>query len=114
VLGTISNGFADLQSIGLAEHFKVSFAAHTFGCAKPNPRIFLAACDALGMMPQEVAYVGDDLQLDVHGAQAVGMHGIWMRRNPQSEISRSLQHIRPDAVVANLHELMTTLPKLGA
>jgi len=46
VLGTISNGFADLKHIGLADHFRTSLAAHQFGSAKPDPAIFHAACDA--------------------------------------------------------------------
>ncbi|WP_374518065.1 HAD family hydrolase, partial [Undibacterium squillarum] len=42
ITGSVSNGFADLNSIGLAPYFRVSLAAHSFGCAKPDPRIFLA------------------------------------------------------------------------
>lgn len=101
VVGSISNGFADLNAIGLAHHFRVSIAAHTFGRAKPDPVIFHAACEALGVAPSEAAYVGDDLTLDVDGAQKAGMRGVWMNR-----FERELPaHVRPDAVCITLHEL---------
>lgn len=109
VLGSISNGFADLQAIGLAQHFQVSLAAHSFGCAKPDRRIFSAACAALDLSPQQVAYVGDDLALDVRGAQQAGMQGIWMNRQRLSLADTPHQGVQPDAILANLHELIDFL-----
>jgi len=101
VLGTISNGFADLKHIGLADHFHTSIAAHQFGSAKPDPAIFHAACDALQLAPAEVVYVGDDLTLDVLGAQQAGLQAVWMNR-----FERTLPpHVQPDAICTNLYEL---------
>lgn len=108
-MGSISNGFADLQAIGLAPHFQVSLAAHSFGCAKPDRRIFSAACAALNLLPQQVAYVGDDLRLDVQGAQQAGMQGIWMNRQRLNLADTSQRGVQPDAIVADLHELIDLL-----
>lgn len=105
-LGSVSNGFADLNEIGLAAHFKVSLAAHRFGCAKPDPRIFTAACHALDLKPEQVMYVGDDLLLDVEGAQKVGMHGVWMNRHQLEQDKPHHAHIRPHAVVSSLHDVL--------
>jgi len=80
LIGSISNGFADLEAIGLAHHFKTSLAAHQFGAAKPDASIFLAACDALQVAPHKALYVGDDPYLDVEGAQKAGLHAGWMNR----------------------------------
>lgn len=100
-VGSISNGFADLHVIGIAHLFQTSIAAHSFGSAKPDPQIFHAACAALDIWPQQAVYVGDDLMLDVQGAQNAGMHGVWMNR-----FARSLpDQCRPDAVCTTLHEL---------
>lgn len=97
-LGSISNGFADLDAIGLAPQFAVSLSAHGFGRAKPDPAIFLAACDALGVRPSEAVYAGDDLQLDVVAAQNAGMRGVWINR-----FGRALPDgIRPDAICTDL------------
>lgn len=100
-LGSISNGFADLQAIGLAEHFQISLAAHQFGHAKPAPEIFLAACDALSVAPHEALYVGDDPLLDVQAAQNAGLHAVWINR-----FARTLpDHIVPAASCTSLHEV---------
>ena len=68
-LGSVSNGVADLEAIGLARYFDASLAAHSFGVAKPDPAIFLAACHALEVAPEDTLYVGDDPLIDVEGAQ---------------------------------------------
>ena len=109
VLGTISNGFADLQAIGISAHFKVSLAAHSFGCAKPNPRIFLAACNKLNVEPDQVIVVGDDLLLDVHAAQQVGMKGVWMNRHHVDLLETRHKQVRPDAIAANLYDVIRYL-----
>jgi putative hydrolase of the HAD superfamily len=43
------------------------------GVCKPDPRIYLAACDALGVSPQDCLYVGDGGSHELTGAAAVGM-----------------------------------------
>jgi putative hydrolase of the HAD superfamily len=100
-LGSVSNGFADLERIGLAGHFGVSIAAHRFGRAKPDPAIFHAACEALQVAPAATVYVGDDPLLDVQGAQRAGLRAVWMNR-----FERTLpEGITPDAICRDLHEL---------
>ncbi|MES2106365.1 MAG: HAD family hydrolase [Pseudomonadota bacterium] len=108
-LGSVSNGFADLQAIGLAPYFKVSIAAHTFGCAKPDPRIFAAACEALQMQPQDVLFVGDDLLLDVEGAQRAGMQAVWVDRKQLLPHEIPYPHVKPQAVVNTLDGLLKLL-----
>lgn len=39
---------------------------------KPNPVIFAAACDALGLPPEQCVHVGDDRRNDVYGARDSG------------------------------------------
>jgi putative hydrolase of the HAD superfamily len=109
LVGSISNGNADLQTIGLSHHFKVSVAAHQLGYAKPDTAIFLAACKELGVDPQDAVYVGDDVLLDVRGAQRAGMRAVWMNRTGSS---KHLEHdVVPDAIVADFHELIEWLQR---
>jgi len=105
MMGTISNGFANLQAIGLAHHFQISLAAHSFGCAKPDSRIFHSACDALNLAPQQVLYVGDDLFLDVYGARKAGLKAVWLNRNRISPADTAHKHIEPDATITSLSEI---------
>jgi FMN hydrolase / 5-amino-6-(5-phospho-D-ribitylamino)uracil phosphatase len=109
LVGSISNGNADLRAIGLSHHFKVSVAAHQLGCAKPDTAIFLAGCSALGVAPQDAVYVGDDVLLDVQGAQRAGMRAVWMNRTGST---RHLEHgVVPDGIVSDFHELIAWLQR---
>ena len=107
VVGSISNGNADLQTIGLAQHFSFSLSAGAHGSAKPDPGIFLAACAAMGVAPQEAVYVGDDILLDVQGAQRAGLRAVWLNRTGST---RHLEHgVVPDAICRDFTELLEWL-----
>jgi HAD superfamily hydrolase (TIGR01549 family) len=105
MLGSISNGFADLVMIGLANYFHTSIAAHQFGRAKPDAAIFHAACDALKVSPAQTVYVGDDLVLDVEGAQNAGLRAVWINRSARRIDPVRHGDIQPDAICTSLHEL---------
>ena len=107
LVGSISNGNADLQAIGLAHYFKVSVAAHELGVAKPDTAIFLEACRLLDVAPQDAVYVGDDVLLDVQGAQRAGLCAVWMNRTGST---RHIEHgVVPDAIVRDVDELLAWL-----
>lgn len=74
----ISNGNADLRVIGLDHHFRAALSASDFGAAKPDPGIFLAACDTLGVTPDSVLHIGDDPHTDVLGARRAGLRAGWV------------------------------------
>ena len=104
-MGSISNGTADLHAIGLAHYFDVSVAARVFGKAKPDPEIFLAACETLRIAPHEAAYVGDDPICDVAGAQNAGLRAIWINRSGVEPSQVLPGHVHPDAICTSLPEL---------
>ena len=109
LLGSVTNGNADLQTIGLARHFDAAISAPAFGVAKPDARIFLEACRMLGVATAEAVYVGDDLLLDVQGAQAAGLRAVWMNRTAKAN---DLAHaVRPDAEVRSLDGLIDWLKR---
>ncbi|MBR7799919.1 HAD family hydrolase [Undibacterium fentianense] len=109
ILGSISNGFADVKAIGLSNYFSVSLAAHTFGCAKPDPEIFRAMLGHLNLAPTEVMYIGDDLLLDVGGAKGVGMVGALVDRYDKHKTNNAHQVFQPDLIVKDLQELLHEL-----
>ncbi|XP_028104238.1 haloacid dehalogenase-like hydrolase domain-containing protein 3, partial [Camellia sinensis] len=39
---------------------------------KPNPTIFIKACELLGVKPEDVVHVGDDCRNDIWGARDAG------------------------------------------
>lgn len=79
-LGVISNGFADVRSIGIGDHFDAVVSAHEAGVAKPDPRIFGAFVERMGLAPAVMIYVGDDPANDVLAPQAAGFRSAWINR----------------------------------
>ena len=80
-LVALSNGNADVQLIGIGQHFHAAISAAQVGVAKPDPRIFAAAAQAAGVPAGAVLHIGDDAQLDGAGALAAGMQMAWINRD---------------------------------
>ena len=79
-LASLTNGNADLQRIGIERHFRHHVSARDYGTGKPDPGIFLAAADLLGVAPGQVLHVGDDPLLDMAGARDAGLRTAWINR----------------------------------
>lgn len=85
-LGVVSNSSLThqqrkLRMVGLLDHFGEAIVCSVeHGVAKPDPAIFLAGCDLLGLVPHEVAYVGDKYDIDALGARAAGLRAYWLDR----------------------------------
>ncbi len=93
-LAVITNGNADIDAIGLTPFFKVRLAAHEVGYGKPDVRIFHDACSGLGVRPEQVLHIGDDLALDVVGARSAGLHAAWLQR-PDLVAEAEGRHVGP-------------------
>jgi len=76
----LSNGNADIKTIGIAPYFRASISAQEFGVGKPDARIFHAAAGAVGVSAEHVLHIGDDPGLDVLGALNAGMQTVWLNR----------------------------------
>jgi putative hydrolase of the HAD superfamily len=79
-LAVISNsdGRAEegLKAAGLLDWFELVIDSKLVGFEKPDPRIFLAALDQMGLTPAEALYVGDIYEVDVIGARRAGLEVI--------------------------------------
>lgn len=80
----LSNGNADIKTIGIAPYFKASISAQEFGVGKPDSRIFHAAAGAVDVSPSDALHIGDDAQLDVLGALNAGMQTVWLNRDDRA------------------------------
>ncbi|MFE7774719.1 HAD family hydrolase [Streptomyces sp. NPDC057445] len=80
---SIHNQDRKLRVLGVRDRFEAVVCAVELGVSKPDAAAFHAACDALGLAPQEVAYVGDHPDIDATGAVAAGLTGIWLDRGGQ-------------------------------
>jgi HAD superfamily hydrolase (TIGR01458 family) len=72
---------------------------------KPSPDFFRLALDAAGVAPELAVMVGDDLEADVAGAQAVGVRGVLVRTGKGSDPHPDAGTAVPDATVPSLAAL---------
>ncbi|WP_426404319.1 HAD family hydrolase [Streptomyces sp. R-07] len=77
---SIHNQDRKLRLLGVRDRFEAVLCAAELGFAKPAPEAFHAACTALGLPPHQVAYVGDQPDIDARGALEAGLRGIWLDR----------------------------------
>ena len=85
LLAVLTNGHFTQQrdklaAIGLLEHVEHLLAAADLPAFKPDARAFDALCQALALDASEVAYVGDDVRADAHGARDAGLQSIHLDR----------------------------------
>jgi len=106
-MAAVTNGNADLTRIGLDHLFAFRLSACEFGAAKPEPRIFHAACERLRCAPSEVLHVGDSIEADVLGASRAGLRSCWIKRADIHGEGASWPHAdeRPDLEFSSLTEL---------
>jgi putative hydrolase of the HAD superfamily len=64
---------AFLPSLPISPLLDAKIYSVRLGVCKPDPRIYLAACRALGVSPSDCLYVGDGGSHELSGAAAVGM-----------------------------------------
>ena len=73
-----------LHQFNLYDCFDAFAISEEVGAEKPDPRIFLAALNALRIEPQDygrVLMVGNNLVRDVRGANEVGLISVWFHWN---------------------------------
>lgn len=100
-LGVITNGppgahqRQKLTTAGLDHFFgEFVFISSEVGAAKPDPRIFNHALQALSARPAETLFVGDSLSGDAGGALAAGLAAYWLDLHQTgASVPRGIQRI---------------------
>ncbi len=65
------------------EMFEIIVESSIEGVRKPNPRIYEIACERLGVVPADCAYL-DDLGINLKPARALGMFTIKVLNEDQT------------------------------
>ena len=82
-LGLLSNfthgpaAQAILDRLGVAQFLEVTVISGDIGYRKPHGQAFGVLRDRFGVPGDQIAFVGDDLDNDVHGARQAGLLPIW-------------------------------------
>ncbi len=72
---------------------------------KPSEGFFQMAVESLGLSPEQVAVVGDDIDSDVGGAQAAGLQGLLVRTGKYREDYAARSPVEPDGVIDSIEAL---------
>jgi putative hydrolase of the HAD superfamily len=108
-LGLITNGGSEgqrekIERFALAAHFAYIGIEGEVGHGKPHRLAYETALDALGVDAADCWMVGDNLEWDVAGAQAVGIRGIWLDKTGRGLPPGA--NVVPDAIVRSISELL--------
>jgi HAD superfamily hydrolase (TIGR01458 family) len=72
---------------------------------KPSPAYFTAACEALDADPERAWMVGDDIEIDIAGAQSIGMRTVLVRTGKFRPDAFEASRVRPDGIVSSLGQV---------
>lgn len=117
-LGIVSNAGDNQDVFQLVERFGIEpffdFILTSAACSwrKPHPRIFELAMAHWNIPAREIAMVGDSLEADIRGAQALGLFAVWITRRVSKTANRL--GVKPDAEIGSLAELPALLSRLAA
>lgn len=85
-LHIITNGFQEVQekklrNANILGYFDQIINSEMAGVKKPNPHIFKMALEKAGVQAKNALMIGDSLEADILGAQAVGFHTLHFNAN---------------------------------
>ena len=108
-MALISNGSSEvqrrkIQKFKLAPFFDHILIEGEFGAGKPDERVFRHTLKELEVTPDEAWMVGDDLERDISGAQALGIYSIWVDLTDNG-LPESTS-VKPDKIIRTLAELL--------
>jgi putative hydrolase of the HAD superfamily len=69
----VSDAWKDFE---LTPHLDDAVLSCDVGLSKPDPKIYLLACEQLGVEPEECVFVGDGANDELAGAERVGMRAV--------------------------------------
>lgn len=105
----LTNGNADTTRTGISQYLHGAISSAQVGASKPDPRMFQAALDQAGVQAHQCVHIGDHLDDDIKGANAVGMHSIWVNLHKTQSVDKTLQ---PRFEVTHLSEIVSTVASI--
>ena len=89
-----------LERVGLRTHLTHFFTSQELGARKPDPRFFENVALRLGIPPENLMAVGNDLRKDIGPAKRAGMNTVLVAHG---QVPRSLENV--DLVLPTLGDL---------
>ncbi|WP_256420440.1 HAD family hydrolase [Halobellus rarus] len=96
-----------LATLGWTDAFDSALVTGDLEAGKPDSAAFAALLDALGSDAEETAYVGDDVDADIAGADAAGLVPIQVLYEGGPEPSpRAAEHVPRERLIDRLPRLL--------
>lgn len=96
-----------LKQLKINHFFDTILCSSDLGVSKPNPEFFAMALEAMGLNPQDVLFIADNVETDVAGAVAVGIPTILVNRYTQlPQLPGNI------ALVHDLQQILDYLPQV--
>lgn len=103
-----------LREYGIDGYMECVVTSCETGIRKPDPGIFRVAEAALGLKPEELAYVGDTISRDVRGTRSAGWRTMIQIKNPgvaHRDKGLSQAEFPPDYLIEDLAEIPAIIAK---
>lgn len=85
-LALVSNFYGNveavLESYDLKRYFPHVIESAVVGIRKPDPAIFALGAQALALLPEQTAVIGDSLSKDIAPARSIGCDTVWIKGRP--------------------------------
>lgn len=112
--GIISNCGSNLPRLWFNTPFSqlvdIPIFSSIVGFRKPDPNIYLLACDQMAVQPEHCLYVGDGNASELSGATKVGMHAVLIRRPAEIDgYGPSERNRWQGTVISSLQKIPTIL-----
>ncbi|XP_020715401.1 uncharacterized protein LOC101451032 isoform X2 [Ceratitis capitata] len=118
LLALITNGPSNAQwekinKLHVSQYFDCMLVSSDLPWEKPNPQIFYAACNFLGIAPTQCVMFGDKLESDIKGGCLAGLGAtFWIPLSP-GEIDLNDVEYKPDFTLKQLLDLYKYFPSLN-
>lgn len=103
---------AVLDELGIGRYFSHRQVFGTHGFRKPGVRLFLSACDDLGVAPEQCIMIGDRVDNDVAPARLLGMTTVLFRTGRHTAQQPRSWEEAPHAEVGDVPGLRAALEQL--
>jgi len=101
-----------LETHGIDKHFASTAVSGHHGFHKPDVRLFLHACEALGVAPEECIMVGDRIDCDIVPARQLGMRTVRLRTGRHAGQEPRTDDERPEVEVTDVAGMLEAILRM--
>lgn len=96
----------ELKSCALDELLSFVLVSSDFGYRKPDLRLFETAVKKMGLAPEEILFVGNDMYRDVYGAKNANLKCVFFKSNQGDQ---QFHGAEADYIIYNFRELVNAI-----